>query len=59
MNIDVTLVAGSRPCLLRRTLESFSESLLCNFSLQRVVANVDPIFGPPALLLLSGRGRVY
>lgn len=43
--IDVTLVAGRRPDLLSRTLESFKSNLLDNFEISNVYANIDPIFG--------------
>lgn len=43
--ISITLVAGSRPDLLQRTLESFWEGMLCNFEIKDAHMNLDPIFG--------------
>jgi hypothetical protein len=43
--IDVCLVAGRRPDLLARTLESFDRNLFRNFKVLHVFANIDPIFG--------------
>lgn len=43
--IDVTLVAGARPDLLSKTLESFSAHLFKHFKIRQVFANIDPIFG--------------
>lgn len=43
--IDITLVAGARPDLLSRTLDSFADRLFYNFAIRQVFANIDPIFG--------------
>jgi hypothetical protein len=43
--LDVTLVAGRRPDLLRRTLASFASGLFAHFTVAGVYANLDPIFG--------------
>jgi hypothetical protein len=43
--IDVTLVSGRRPELLRRTLASFDAGLFSRFRIGRFIANLDPIFG--------------
>ena len=45
MNLDITIVAGSRPDLLAITLASFNENLFRNFAVRNVIANIDPIFG--------------
>lgn len=44
-SIDVCLVAGRRPELLRATLESFERGLFRNFRICRFIVNIDPIFG--------------
>jgi hypothetical protein len=46
--LDVTLVAGRRPGLLRRTLASFGERLFAHFPVAGVYANIDPVFGEVA-----------
>lgn len=46
--LDLALIAGRRPVLLQRTLESFAEKLFCNFEIGKVVANVDPFMGTAA-----------
>lgn len=46
--IDITLVAGARPDLLSKTLDSFSVNLFQNFTIRQVFANIDPIFGGAA-----------
>lgn len=43
--IDVCVVAGRRPELLRTTLESFERNLFRNFRIARFIVNIDPIFG--------------
>ncbi|WP_428645386.1 hypothetical protein [Roseibium sp.] len=43
--IDVTLVSGARPGLLKQTLEDFSAKLFKNFSLQTLYVNIDPFEG--------------
>lgn len=43
--IDVCLVAVRRPLLLKRTLESFCETLFPNFDIANFIANIDPVFG--------------
>ncbi len=45
--IDITLLAGSRPSLLKRTLESFAEHIFPNFQISKVFANIDPFMGTP------------
>lgn len=45
MNIDISIVAGRRPDLLERTLESFSQSAFRFHNVIKVYANIDPIFG--------------
>jgi hypothetical protein len=46
--LDITLVSGRRPELLRRTLASFREGLFATFPVAGVYANIDPIFGDAA-----------
>ncbi len=46
--IDITLIAGRRPKLLQRTLESFARNVFDHFQINGVYANVDPIFGETA-----------
>ncbi|MEL7524925.1 MAG: hypothetical protein AAFN16_04080 [Pseudomonadota bacterium] len=43
--IDVTLVSGARPGLLKKTLASFSERLFRHFSLDTLYVNIDPFEG--------------
>ena len=43
--IDVSIVAGRRPDLLRTTMASFGELVFSNFNVGRVSINIDPIFG--------------
>jgi hypothetical protein len=43
--LDLCIVAGRRPDLLRQTLESFSASVFSNFCIRGVIVNIDPIFG--------------
>lgn len=43
--IDVTLVAGRRPELLRRTLESFEANLFANCRIDKFYCNIDPFGG--------------
>lgn len=45
LKIDVCLVAGRRPDLIRATLDSFNAKLFQNFTVGRFIANIDPIFG--------------
>ena len=44
MKIDVTIVGGSRPELLRRTLQSFNDKMFVNFEIGSVFVNLD-LFG--------------
>ncbi len=44
-DLDLCVVAGRRPELLRATLESFSELVFRNFRIANVFINLDPIFG--------------
>lgn len=46
--IDVCLVAGRRPDLLARTLETFNKGLFQSFEIREFIANIDPIFGNEA-----------
>ena len=45
VKIDVCIVAARRPDLLERTLSSFFQNLIRNFSINRVIVNIDPLFG--------------
>ncbi|MGV1869923.1 glycosyltransferase family 2 protein [Agrobacterium rosae] len=45
MDLDITIVAGRRPELLQRTLESFSQNAFKFHNVVNVYANIDPIFG--------------
>jgi hypothetical protein len=45
---DVTLIAGRREDLLARTLGSFTREVFPNFTLRRVIANIDPFMGDAA-----------
>lgn len=45
--IGLSLVAGRRPDLLQRTLESFQTALFDHVDLAWVRVNLDPIFGTP------------
>ncbi|MES0810418.1 hypothetical protein ABLO27_13125 [Roseibium sp. SCPC15] len=45
--IDISLVSGARPGLLRETLESFYSKLFKNFDLQTLYVNIDPFEGGP------------
>jgi hypothetical protein len=45
LEIDVCLVSSRRPLLLRQTLKSFEQNLFRNFSIRRMIVNIDPIFG--------------
>ncbi len=45
MKIDLTIVAGSRPDLLSRTLASFEAGLFRYFHVAKVIANIDPFGG--------------
>lgn len=48
MKLDVTIVAGRRPELLRATLDSFFHRALAYHDVQNVFVNIDPIFGDEA-----------
>ena len=48
VKIDITIVAGRRPELLRATLESFSYRAFSHHDVQDVFVNIDPIFGDQA-----------
>jgi hypothetical protein len=39
--VDVTLLCGSRPDLLKQTLGTFSEKVFPNFSIGNVYVNID------------------
>ena len=43
--IDISLVAGRRPGLLKQTLESFDNAVFRNFHIAHVYANIDPFAG--------------
>lgn len=43
--MDICIVAGQRPDLLRKTLESFAAGLFQHFDIATCYANIDPIFG--------------
>ncbi|MCK8778808.1 hypothetical protein M0654_02320 [Rhizobium sp. NTR19] len=43
--IDLCIVAGRRPKLLRKTLESFSKDVFAQFSFSNAFVNIDPVFG--------------
>ena len=45
MKIDVSLICGRRPSLLRRTLASFDERVFRNFDIANCYANIDPFAG--------------
>ena len=45
MKIDLTIVGGSRPDLLERTLKSFNEKMFLNFEIGTVFVNLDPFGG--------------
>lgn len=45
MDLDICLIAGRRPDLLKATLESFQRRLFGNFQIRNFYANIDPIFG--------------
>lgn len=44
-SLDLTLVAGRRPALLERTLQSFEDKIFQHFPLTNVWVNLDPVFG--------------
>ena len=44
-SIDISLVSGRRPGLLKQTLESFDSAVFRNFDISRVYANIDPFAG--------------
>jgi len=48
VKIDITIVAGRRPELLRATLESFADRAFSHHHVQDVFVNIDPIFGNEA-----------
>lgn len=43
--LDLSIVAGRRPDLLRQTLDSFAASVFPSFNIRNVFVNIDPIFG--------------
>lgn len=43
--LQLCIVAGRRPDLLKATLESFQARVFCNFEITSVHVNIDPIFG--------------
>ena len=45
MKIDVCMVAGRRPDLIQTTLDSFNANLFRNFTVDRFIVNIDPVFG--------------
>lgn len=45
MKIDLTIVGGSRPELLSRTLGSFNKNMFVNFQIGSVFVNLDPFGG--------------
>ncbi|CTQ63108.1 hypothetical protein [Roseibium album] len=48
ISIDVTLVSGARPGLLKKTLDSFSEKLFRHFNIETLFVNIDPFEGGQA-----------
>ncbi|MBG6174915.1 hypothetical protein IWQ55_002740 [Labrenzia sp. EL_208] len=46
-NLDVSLVCGARPNLLKETLQSFSTRLFKNFQINTCFVNLDPFEGGP------------
>ncbi len=48
MDYDVTLIAGHRPELLERTLQSFTRDVFPHFAIRRVIANIDRFMGDKA-----------
>lgn len=45
--IDVLLLCGARPELIKETLRSFNEKVFGNFNINNVFANIDPFQGGP------------
>lgn len=45
MKIDICIIASRRPDLLVRTLASFTARMFRHFEVDRVLVNIDPIFG--------------
>jgi hypothetical protein len=45
MKLDISLICGRRPDLLRRTLASFDERVFRNFDIANCYANIDPFAG--------------
>lgn len=45
LDYDITLIAGHREALLARTLESFTRDVFPNFTVRRLIANLDPFMG--------------
>ena len=43
--LDIAMIAGRRPELIRRTLESFSKHLFAHFEICKVHVNLDPFMG--------------
>lgn len=48
--MDLAIVGGRRPDLLKATLDSFAARVFAHLPVGRVVANIDPIFGGPEAL---------
>lgn len=44
-NLDITLISGARPALLRETLASFERGLFRNFKISNAFVNIDRIMG--------------
>ncbi|MHA7775275.1 hypothetical protein [Roseibium sp. M-1] len=44
-SIDVTLISGARPELLKKTLEDYSSKLFKNFAVRSLYVNIDPFEG--------------
>ena len=45
--LDISLVSGARPALLKETLKSFSSHLFKNFTIATCYVNIDPFEGGP------------
>ncbi|MFM7442342.1 MAG: hypothetical protein ACKO2N_00300, partial [Tabrizicola sp.] len=48
LDYDVTLIAGHREALLAETLQSFTRDVFPNFSVRRLIANIDRFMGDAA-----------
>jgi hypothetical protein len=48
VDYDVTLIAGHREALLAQTLDSFTRDVFPNFTIRRVIANIDRFMGDDA-----------